>query len=148
MDMKSYMEKRVDDQISWYDAKSVHCQKIYKFYQTAEIIIAALIPLLSGYSNMHISIAIIVGIMGVVIAIIESITKLFKWHENWIEYRTTCELLRYQKALYLTKSAPYNTEPETIDNIFVRNIENIISSENNKWKNINLQEDNSNKKTT
>ena len=137
MDMKSYMEKRVDDQISWYDAKSVHCQKIYKFYQTAEIIIAALIPLLSGYSNMHIS-----------IAIIESITKLFKWHENWIEYRTTCELLRYQKALYLTKSAPYNTEPETIDNIFVRNIENIISSENNKWKNINLQEDNSNKKTT
>ena len=86
--------------------------------------------------------------MGAVIAIIESITKLFKWHENWIEYRTTCELLRYQKYLYLTKSAPYNTEPETIDNIFVRNIENIISSENNKWKNINLHEDNSNKKTT
>ena len=86
--------------------------------------------------------------MGAIIAIIESITKLFKWHENWIEYRTTCELLRYQKHLYLTKSAPYNTEPETIDNIFVRNIENIISSENNKWKNINSQEDKTIKKTT
>lgn len=78
--------------------------------------------------------------MGAIIAIIESVTKLFKWHENWIEYRTTCELLRYQKYLYLTKSAPYNVEPETIDNIFVRNIENIISSENNKWKNINSKD--------
>lgn len=148
MDIEHYMKTRVDDQILWYDHKSLRCQKIYKICQTIEIIIAALIPLLSGYSGTHISIAIIIGIMGAVIAIIESITKLFKWHENWIEYRTTCELLRYQKYLYLTKSAPYNTEPETIDNIFVRNIENIISSENNKWKNINLHEDNSNKKTT
>lgn len=148
MDIEHYMKTRVDDQILWYDHKSLHCQKIYKICQTIEIIIAALIPLLSGYSGTHISIAIIIGIMGAVIAIIESITKLFKWHENWIEYRTTCELLRYQKYLYLTKSAPYNTKPETIDNIFVRNIENIISSENNKWKNINLHEDNSNKKTT
>lgn len=148
MDMEHYMKTRVDDQISWYDSKSLHCQKIYKFYQTTEIIIAALIPLLSGYSDIHISIPILIGIFGAIIAIIESITKLFKWHENWIEYRTTCELLRYQKNLYLTKSAPYNTEPETIDNIFVRNIENIISSENNKWKNINLQDDKSNKKTT
>ena len=148
MDMNHYMKARVDDQISWYDKKSLHCQKVYKFYQTTEIIIAAFIPLLSGYSDKHISIAIIVGIMGAIIAIIESITKLFKWHENWIEYRTTCELLRYQKHLYLTKSAPYNTEPETIDNLFVRNIENIISSENNKWKNINSQEDKTIKKTT
>lgn len=147
MNMEDYMKNRVDNQILWYDNKSMHCQKVYKFWQTVEIIVAALIPLLSGYSNMHISIAIIIGIMGAVIAIIESITKLFKWHENWIEYRTTCELLRYQKQLYLTNSAPYNTKPETIDNIFVRNIENIISSENNKWKNINLQEDKPTKKT-
>ena len=148
MNMNDYMEKRVDNQISWYDKKSVHCQKIYKFYQTIEIIIAAIIPLLSGYTNLHIAIPIIVGSCGAIIAIIESITKLFKWHENWIEYRTTCELLRYQKNLYLTKSAPYNTEPETVDNIFVRNIENIISSENNKWKSINLQEEKDRKESS
>lgn len=148
MNMEEYITNRVDNQISWYDSKSVHCQKVYKFFQTVEIIIAALIPLLSGYTEIHISIPIIIGIFGAIIAIIESITKLFKWHENWIEYRTTCELLRYQKYLYITKSAPYNTEPETIDNIFVRNIENIISAENNKWKNINLQDEKSTKKST
>lgn len=147
MDINKYMTDRVDNQICWYDKKSQHCQKVYKIYQTTEIIIAACIPLLSGYTNNSLWIPIIIGVFGAIIAIIESVTKLFKWHENWIEYRTTCELLRYQKNLFLTKSAPYNTEPETIENIFVRNIENIISSENNKWKNINSLEEKSSKKS-
>ena len=129
MDINEYMKSRVDDQIEWYDKKSVKCQRWYKFLQAIEIIIAASIPVLSGYTSQCFT-----------ITIIESLTKLYKHHENWIEYRTTCELLRYQKYLYITKSAPYNDEPESIDNIFVRNIENIISSENNKWKNINIKE--------
>ena len=53
-------------------------------------------------------------------------------------------MLRYQKHLYLTGSAPYNNQNETIDNIFVRNIESIISSENNQWKNLNTARENAN----
>jgi hypothetical protein len=140
MQIEEYISSRVNDQINWYDKKSASCQKKYKLTQTIEIILAALIPLLSAYSKDHLMIAIIVGLLGSVIAIIESLTKLYKWHENWIEYRTTCELLRYQKHLFETKSAPYNLEPENIENIFVRNIENIISSENNKWKMVNINE--------
>lgn len=140
MQIEEYIKTRVDDQIEWYDKKSASCQNKYKLTQTIEIILAALIPLLSAYSKDYLLIAIIVGALGSAIAIIESLTKLYKWHENWIEYRTTCELLRYQKHLFQTKSAPYNTEPENIENIFVRNIENIISSENNKWKVVNSNE--------
>lgn len=139
MDINEYIEKRVNDQIGWYDKKSVYCQKMYKRMQITEIILAALIPLLSAYSKNCV-IAIVVGLFGSVIAVIESITKLNKYHENWIEYRTTCELLRYQKYLYETHSSPYNQDEETIENLFVRNIENIISSENNKWKLTNLEE--------
>ena len=108
--------------------------------KTIEIVLAALIPLLSAYSKDCVLMALVVGALGAAIAIIESLTKLYKWHENWIEYRTTCELLRYQKHLFVTKSSPYNTEPESIENLFVRNIENIISSENNKWKVVNANE--------
>lgn len=139
MTIEKYMSSRVDDQINWYDKKSISCQKKYKVSQTLEIILAALIPLLSAYTKNCAAIAVIVGVLGAAITIIESITKLYKWHENWIEYRSTCELLRYQKHLFETKSAPYNNEPETIENLFVRNIENIISSENNKWKTIQLE---------
>lgn len=141
MTIPEYIEKRLDPQIEWYDKKSIHAQKRYKQFQVIEIIIAACIPLLSGYSNKSTCIALIVGVFGSIIAIIEAITKLNKYHENWIQYRSTCELLRYQKSLYLTKSFPYNPVDETIDNIFVKNIENIISSENNQWKMTNIMEE-------
>lgn len=137
MDINEYISCRLDDQINWYDSKAIVNQKKYKKAQTTEIILAATIPFLSAYAKDSVLIAIIVGICGVIITILQSLTKLNKWHENWIEYRTTCELLRYQKHLYITKSSPYNDNPETTDNLFIRNIENIISSENNKWKIIN-----------
>ena len=134
MNINQYIEERLDNQIQWYSQKSQHAQKMYKIFQVTEIIIAAAIPLLSGYATDCIIIAVIVGILGAIIAIIETISKLFKWHENWIEYRTTCELLKYHKYLYLTQSSPYNQAEETIDNLFIKNIEDIISSENNQWK--------------
>ena len=136
MNIEEYLIKRVDNQIDWYDKKSIEAQKWYKRLQKAEIVLAAFIPLLSGYATNK-CIAFIIGAFGAIIAIIESISKLNKYHENWIQYRTTCEMLRYQKHLFLTGSAHYNSENETIENIFVRNIENIISSENNQWKNLN-----------
>ena len=136
----------MNDQIIWYDEKSKNAQKYYKAYQIVEIILATLIPLLAGYSQSYKQITFIIGLFGAVIAIIESITKLYKFHENWIQYRTTCEMLRYQKYLYLTRSAPYNSKDETVDNVFVRTIENIISAENNQWKLINTDTEEANNK--
>lgn len=136
MNIQEYIKTRVDDQINWYDSNSKKSQKYYKRFQITEIILASLIPLMAGYANITFW-AVIIGLFGSMIAIIEAVTKLYKFHENWIQYRSTCELLKYQKHLYLTSSFPYNKSDETIDNTFVNNIENIISSENNQWKNIN-----------
>lgn len=133
MDIEQYIKNRLDEQIKWYDDKSNSAQKKYKIFQYIKIILASIIPLLSGYSS-NFSIAIIIGICGSIIAIIESIIELNKYHENWIEYRSTCELLKYHKYLYITNSSPYNNSDETKDNLFIRNIETIISSENNNWK--------------
>lgn len=144
MDIETYMKERVDDQINWYSNKSIKAQKTYKNLQTIEIILAAFIPLLAGYSHI-VWVAFVIGCCGSVIAIIEAISKLNKYHENWIQYRSTCELLKYQKHLFLTGSYPYNKEDETIENIFVKNIENIISSENNQWKSIHTDTEESNK---
>lgn len=137
MNIDEYIKTRVDDQIDWYDQKSQSAQNWYKGLQIIEIILASFIPLLAGYSSSYKILTLIVGLFGALIAIIESITKLNKYHENWIQYRTTCEMLRYQKHLYLTGCSPYNKIDETPDNLFIRTVESIISSENNQWKNVN-----------
>ena len=127
MNIDEYIDQRLDAQIKWYSEKSSHAQKMYKRSQIIEIVLASSIPLLSGYTSNRIYISIIIGVFGAIIAIIESLSKLYKWHENWIQYRTTSEL-------YLTQSPPYTTGDATIENIFIKNIEDIISSENNQWK--------------
>ena len=55
-------------------------------------------------------------------------------------------LLKYQKYVFLTKSSPYNTTNETVENMFVKNIEQIISSENNQWKSIHVNINNTSNK--
>ena len=134
MDIEQFIIDRVDEQIGWHDEKSKIAQKYYKTYQVIEIILAAIIPLLSFFADNFI-IAFIIATIGSFIAIIEAITKLYKFHENWIHYRYTCESLKTQKYLYITKSSPYNTTQETVDTLFVKNIEMILSSQNNLWSN-------------
>jgi hypothetical protein len=136
------MNTRLEKQIKWYDSKANTAHKRYKCLQTIEIITATLIPLLSGYTT-HIFFAVLVGILGSVIAIIGSIIKLNKYQEIWIEYRSTCEKLKYQKYLYITNCAPYNDADETKENLFVRTIEGIITSENYHWKNNQIDKKNS-----
>lgn len=146
MQICDYIHDRVDDQIKWYDKKSLSCQKKYKVIQMIEIVLAAFIPLLSGYTAVNFIIPVIIGIIGAVITILESLTKLNKYHENWISYRTTCEMLRYHKNLFLTHSGPYCTGEESIENLFIKNMEQIISAENNQWKSVNEKNIKENKK--
>ncbi|MGN0348741.1 MAG: DUF4231 domain-containing protein [Roseburia sp.] len=142
MNIEEYIKTRVDCQIEWYEKKACACRKKYMTSQTVEIILAALIPLLSAYADDFKMIGFIVGVFGAAIAIIKALSKLYKWPENWIGYRTACDLLRYQKILFETHSAPYNYKPESIENIFVHNVEQIISSEHNQWKSLNLDQQN------
>ncbi|MDH3287817.1 MAG: DUF4231 domain-containing protein [Betaproteobacteria bacterium] len=45
-----YLEQRLDDQINWYSKKSAANQAAHKRLRLIEIIAAASIPLLAGYS--------------------------------------------------------------------------------------------------
>jgi hypothetical protein len=48
---EEYVEQRIDDQIGWYDRKSVTNKRWFKRLRFAEIVAAATIPFLSGFAN-------------------------------------------------------------------------------------------------
>lgn len=136
--INSYIKNRLDDQINWYDRKSQQAQKRYKRLQLAELVIAAAIPLFSGYTVGCPAMAFIICVLGAVIAIIEGVERLYRYHENWIEYRAACEALKHEKSLYLMHAFPYGAD-ETKEQLFVHNIENLLSSEGSKWKSSNAK---------
>lgn len=131
IDETRYLKERVEDQEQWYDRKSSYNQRWYKYLAILQIVAAAIIPFLSGNPDAFAYIPWVIGSLGVIIAIASAASSLYKFQENWIQYRTTCETLRHQKYLYLTKTSPYDG-PDAF-HLFVRNIEALISKENSTW---------------
>ena len=132
MNQDEYIKNRLDDQIRWYDGKSQWNQKKYKQLRVFEFVAAASIPFLTGYMTVNAPfISFTVGLLGLIIAAITGVVTLYKFQENWVEYRTTCESLKHEKHLFLTKVEPYDgDEPFPL---FVQRVESLISKENTNW---------------
>lgn len=120
--------KRLEEQISWYDRKSGHNQKWFRLSKIIEIILAALIPFAAGFKWP----AILTGLLGVFIVIIEGLQSLFQFHHNWITYRSTCEYLKHEKYLYLASAGPYKNATDPIA-LLAERTETLVSQEHAKW---------------
>ena len=131
MTEEEYLAQRLDDQIDWYGAKSKTNQDWHKSLRLVEIVCAAIIPFVAGFSQFVPYNEIVVGVCGVVIAISVGMSALNKYQENWATYRTTAEMLKHERFLFLTKSAPYGGADAF--QTLVRRVESLISKENSQW---------------
>ena len=131
MNPDDYIKDRVDGQIEWYDRKSCTNQLWFRWLRIVEIIAAAAIPLLVGYADSISEFKVVVGILGLLIAVIAGVLGLYQFQENWTGYRTTCEALRQEKYLFLTKTQPYDQSDSFA--LFVQRVENLVSKERTNW---------------
>ena len=92
-----YLKQRLDDQINWYGKKSVANQAAYKRLRLIEIIAAA-IPLLAGYSQESLHVGMTIGVLGLIVAVLAGIVSLYRFQENWTEYRAVAESLKQEDA--------------------------------------------------
>jgi len=126
----NYLEERYKNQIDWYDKKSIFNQKIFKTMQWSIIILAAIAPILILVGDGLLK-WIAAGI-ALLIAIGTSAQKVFKYQENWINYRTTCETLKKEGYYYNSGIYEYK-EAKNPEELFVERVENLISRENTYW---------------
>jgi len=68
----------------------------------------------------------------VLVAISTAALKTFKYQENWISYRTTCETLRKEFHYYEAGIHDYE-DAEDRESLFVDRVESLISRENTLW---------------
>lgn len=132
MNEEDYLKDRLDAQIEWYDTKSGWNQEWHKKLRILEVLAAASIPFLTGYiTDASPDMKIVVGGLGVLIAVASGVIAIFKFQEHWLQYRITAESLKHHKYLYLTKTAPYDSD--NAFNLLVESIEGLISKENSNW---------------
>lgn len=121
---------RLEDQLQWYDGKSSHNQRCFKWMKGTTIAAAAIIPALTT-SGVHWG-PQIAAALGVLIVLLEGLQQLNQYQSNWTAYRSTAEALKHEKYLYLAKAGPYLGAAQPAATLAER-VEALVSQENAKW---------------
>jgi hypothetical protein len=133
---EEYLEKRVDQQIAWYEKKSAVNKRWFYIGQTTIIFCSALIPLFVGYSEKEGFewLKYIGGALGATVAITGGLMALKRYRDNWRIYRATIEALQREKYLYFGRIDPYHDADDTKNfKNFMSRAEQLMSSENTTW---------------
>jgi len=125
-----YLKSRYLKETDWYDKKAIWNHRAYEILQWATIILSASTAVLVVIGNGSLK-WIAVGI-AVLVAISTSALKTFKYQENWIGYRTTCETLRKEFHYYEAGIHGYENVVDK-EALFIDRVESLISRENTLW---------------
>jgi hypothetical protein len=128
--------ERLNDQIRWYGRKSQIAQRWFKALKLAQVIAAALIPLIPVFGIPHSE--KVSAVLGLVILIIETVQQLNQHQQNWISYRSTCEALKHEKYLFQAEAGPYAGSDKPMA-LLADRIEGLISQEHAKWVSVQEQ---------
>ena len=131
MDEQEYLKSRLDDQVAWYDKKSQAAKRSYQRLRTFEIVAAAIIPFLAAYASRYVAVQVVLGVVGVALAVAGGLLSLHRHQEQWVGYRTAGETLLHERFLFQTRAAPYDGEQPF--QLLVQRAEAAMSTENTAW---------------
>ena len=118
---------RLEEQIAWYDRESTQSQRWFKGLKVVQIVTAAAIPVAAAGSAP----LALLGAGGALIVVLEGLQQLQQYQENWITYRSTCERLRAERFLYLSRAGPYAAGGA--EALLAVRVEGLVSQENAAW---------------
>ena len=142
MDAGTYLEKRVEDQLSYYKKAANRAKRTYMWMQSSIIVLGLLVPVIvnipsswgsgEGAVNLTVEIRIAVTVFSLTLAILTGILNFRKYGDLWLSYRLTEESIKHEKFMFLTRAGPYESEPAFPP--FVEKFESIVSAEHGKFR--------------
>lgn len=125
-----YYKNRFQDQLSWYENKAIYYKRIDLLLNIIIYISAVLVPvsiaiLPSTYRFIQIG-------LSVELLICLFISRVYKPEGNWLNYRSTAELLKREAILFQSAAGEYGSSERAYET-FIEHVESIISRENTLW---------------
>lgn len=125
---------RLEDQLKWYDGRSVRSQRHFKRLKFVQVCLAILIPVVSFVPAM--TARWLAALSGALIALIEAVQQMNQYSALWVSYRSTAERLKHEKFLFLSAAGPYRALPESERLILLaERVEEHVSTEHANWFN-------------
>lgn len=134
-EFQRYLEDRYEDQCQWYSGKASINKSRYYIFQTSLIVFSGLATLTValGISFPDTNwIRLLAISLTASVTVLASLQKVFRFQENWIEYRNTAESLKKERYLHLARLEEY-AKTDSPDKLFVARVESLISRQNTAW---------------
>lgn len=118
---------RLEDQLRWYDTKSLAAQKSYRLAKVIQLVVGAAVPVVALASTYD----TLTAALGGTVVVIEGVQQLYQWQTNWVLYRSTAEALKHERYLFLAQAGPYVGDDR--EKVLAERIEGLVSQEHAKW---------------
>jgi Protein of unknown function (DUF4231) len=134
---QEYVTKRVAAKIKGYSTAAKLQRRWYLLTSIAAIISSATVPVLVNLgkaTNGGIDPVLVTTIISLIVTILVSVEKLFRFREHWRSYDTVAAALHYEQLLFQTKSGVYSKRGATqkqLFPLFVKRFEGLILDEKN-----------------
>ncbi|MYA09511.1 MAG: DUF4231 domain-containing protein [Holophagales bacterium] len=133
---QQYLEDRYQNQVRWYRASAARSKRWHRRYQVGIVALSAVVTVtvalgLNGGSGTPWHVVSLTT--SALVTVLATLQRTLRFHENWVEYRTTAEALQKEHYYHQFLCGEYGTA-ESPNQLFVERVEELISEQNTLWK--------------
>ncbi|MGW6417180.1 DUF4231 domain-containing protein [Streptomyces sp. NPDC055055] len=135
MTAQRYLESRLEQYREWYDAKATRMKTMHLRMRTVSVVGAALVPV---FVNLDLAFARVTAtVLSVVVVAAVSLESVYRYREQWKNYRSTEQLLGHERVYFETGVGPYrNLARREAFTTLVARVEKAIANENSATLNV------------
>ena len=126
-----YIEERLNDQLRYYDKTANRAKRRYLQSRSVSVVAAAVVPVFVNLSFPYVN--IITTILSVLVVLLVSLESVFHFREQWVNARSTSEVLRKEYFQFTSSEgryADFEEDSKKPFRIFVGRVEGMIEAEN------------------
>ncbi|WP_330459809.1 DUF4231 domain-containing protein [Streptomyces sp. NBC_00820] len=132
---RDYVDGRLSQYQKWYDKKAVKTKAMHLRMRTVSVVGGALVPVLV---NLDLSFAKLTATaLSLIVVGSVSLESVYRYREQWKNYRSTEQLLGHERIYFETKVGPYSglSESDAFTTLVAR-VESAIANENSATLNV------------
>ncbi|MEU2031103.1 DUF4231 domain-containing protein [Nocardia amamiensis] len=135
MDPEDYITDRLEQYQSWYDEKAVKMKAHHLRIRVLAVGGGVTVPALVNLPLPWIS--AVVTVVSLAVAAAVSLESVFKYREQWKNYRSTEQLLGHEKVYFRTQTGPYeHLSGRDAFRTLVERVEGAVAAENSATLNV------------
>jgi hypothetical protein len=130
-----YIERRIIPQLKWHSDKAKRNKRWFYGVEITTLGAGTAIPIVNVWpaTDPHLA-GLLSAILGGLVVLAAAIGKLFKFQENWLQYRALAEMLEREEEHYKVGAGEYADADESARNrLLVEHVEGLLASTTSQY---------------